>query len=343
MVTTVNSGGTEIVGVFGGGAASGTTVNGGGFEIVSAGGTVTGTTVDSGGFLYVSSGGVASSVIVNSGGTVYVYSGGSVVSATVASGGAIDLAYVPYASGGTADLDSTTDILTVTESTGSATVQMSGSYTGLSFHLVQDTTGGTLITAAGIAPCYCLGARILTDRGEVAVEDLRIGDHVHTVLGESEEPIMWIGHRRVDCAHHPKPRQVWPVRVAAGAFGAGQPHSDLFLSPDHAVYINEVLIPVKYLVNDSTIVQVPVDHVTYYHVELPHHEVVLAQGLAAESYLDTGDRSNFENGDAPIALYPDFSARMWEALGCAPLIVTGPELDAARALVGSFATRRSVA
>jgi hypothetical protein len=60
--------------------------------------------------------------------------------------------------------------------------------------------------------------------------------------------------------------------------------------------------------------------------------------LPAESYLDTGDRSRFANGGQPIMLHPNFSARAWEALGCAPLIVTGPRLIAARRRVNAHAT-----
>jgi len=86
------------------------------------------------------------------------------------------------------------------------------------------------------------------------------------------------------------------VRVAAGAFGPGQPHSALFLSPDHAVYLEEVLVPIRHLINNSTIVQVPVDQVGYHHIELEQHDVVLAQGLPAESYLDTGNREAFADG-----------------------------------------------
>jgi len=104
-----------------------------------------------------------------------------------------------------------------------------------------------------------------------------------------------------------------------------------------------VLIPVRYLINGSTIAQVPVDHVSYYHIELAQHDVVLAQGLPAESFLDMRDRSNYANRPGPVRLYPDFSARMWEAFGCAPLIVTGPELAAARAMVGRFAPGRAAA
>jgi hypothetical protein len=71
--------------------------------------------------------------------------------------------------------------------------------------------------------------------------------------------------------------------------------------------------------------------------------VVLAQGLAAESFLDLKDGPNYANRAGPVRLYPDLTARLWEAFGCAPLIVTGPELAAARALVGRFATTRSAA
>jgi hypothetical protein len=79
------------------------------------------------------------------------------------------------------------------------------------------------------------------------------------------------------------------------------------------------------------------DRVTYYHFELPRHDVVLAHGLPAESYLDMKDRSDYANGPGPIRLYPNFYTRMWEAFGCAKLVVTGPELDAAQALVARFA------
>jgi hypothetical protein len=104
-----------------------------------------------------------------------------------------------------------------------------------------------------------------------------------------------------------------------------------------------VLIPVRHLINGCTIMQVPADRVTYYHVELPRHDVVLAEGLPAESFLDIRDGSNYASRPGPIRLYPDFSARMWEAFGCARLVVTGPELDAARALVARFATHQAAA
>src|ERR1019366_6242670 len=184
-----------------------------------------------------------------------------------------------------------------------ATLPMTGLYTTSSFHLLN--SGGN----TAIVTCFAAGTRIATERGHVVVEDLREGDLVHTVLGKQTMPIAWIGHRHVDCARHPKPATVWPVRISAGAFGPGQPCRDLLLSPDHALFIYGVLIPVKYLINGDSIAQVPMDSVTYYHVELGHHDVVLAEGLPVESYLDAGDRCNFDLTDEMIRLHPDFEGR----------------------------------
>jgi hypothetical protein len=66
--------------------------------------------------------------------------------------------------------------------------------------------------------------------------------------------------------------------------------------------------------------------VTYYHVELDRHDVLLAEGLPAETYLDVGDRSTFENGGGPIALHPDFPVRVWEASGFAPIVIADQAL-----------------
>lgn len=69
-----------------------------------------------------------------------------------------------------------------------------------------------------------------------------------------------------------------------------------------------------------TIRQVAVSEVTYYHVELPRHEVIMAEGLPVESLLDVGDRGKFANGGSLVELHPDFALRTWEASACAPLV-----------------------
>jgi hypothetical protein len=82
-------------------------------------------------------------------------------------------------------------------------------------------------------------------------------------------------------------------------------------------------------------VQVPMDRISYHHIELARHDVVLAHGLPTETFLDPKDGADYGRGPAPTRLYSDYSARMWEAFGCARLIVTGPELDTTRMLVNS--------
>jgi Hint domain len=188
----------------------------------------------------------------------------------------------------------------------------------------------TLMTFNTSVSCFMPGTRIARDHGEVAVEDLQVGDTVKTIIGGKPEQIVWIGQRTIDCSRHPQPKQVWPVRIAAGAFGRGKPSRDLWLSPDHAVYVEDVLIPVKHLINGSSIAQVPRTSVTYYHIELRHHDVVLANGMTAETFLAGANDGVFADKGGPVALHPDMSSRLWEAEGCAPLVVTGPALEAAR-------------
>ena len=175
--------------------------------------------------------------------------------------------------------------------------------------------------------CFREGTRILARRGYVAVEDLTPCDAVMTRDGTARA-IEWIGHRSIDCRQHPSPRLVWPVWIAKDAFGSGMPARDLYLSPDHAVYLDGVLVPAKHVVNGKTIAQVPVDEVRYFHVALNRHDVLFAEALPVESYLDTG-QALFGEADVP-ALHPDLVARVWEADGYAPLIMAGPRLAAIR-------------
>lgn len=200
--------------------------------------------------------------------------------------------------------------------------------------------------------CYVSGTRILTPHGEVAIEDLRIGDHVET-LSNGLAAIRWIGHRLINSSFDHNPEKIWPVRIMANTFANGKPSRDLWLSPDHAVYCGGVLIPVRHLTNCHTIVQKHLDHVTYMHLELDRHDIILAEGLPCESYLDTGNRISFTDAGDAVQLHPnetpeslenvreainrathvirpEFGSWMWEAQGCAPLVVTGPVVHAVR-------------
>ncbi|MCJ2046949.1 Hint domain-containing protein [Methylobacterium sp. J-078] len=182
--------------------------------------------------------------------------------------------------------------------------------------------------------CYASGTRIRTITGEVAVEALRVGDFVVTGSGTAR-PIRWIGHRTLDLRHDPQPGLVMPVRIAAHAFGPGQPARDLTVSPAHALCVAvdgaEVLIPAMRLVNGTTLTRVAVESVTYWHIELHSHDILLAEGLPAESYLDCGNRSFFAN--APVTelravpdVRPDGPLPF-----CRPFHEDGPVVEAVRA------------
>jgi hypothetical protein len=138
--------------------------------------------------------------------------------------------------------------------------------------------------------CFADGTANETPQGPVAVDNLAIGDMVTTITGEMRE-VRWIGYRNVDCWHHPRPETVLPVRIQADAFGPDLPRRDLYLSPDHALDQEDVLIPVKYLINGGTVAQIGRPRVTYYHLEFKTHDVILAEGLPAETYLETGQHN----------------------------------------------------
>lgn len=187
-----------------------------------------------------------------------------------------------------------------------ATLALAGDYSAALFIVNSDNAGGSAITVSEPPPCFAAGTRILTPRGNVPIERLREGDAMLTASG-GRERIQWIGYRDVDCRRHIDRRRALAIRIAAHAFGQDRPKRPLLLSPDHSVFVEGVLIPVKFLVNDRSIRQVEVDAVSYSHIELERHEVALVEGLPAETYLETGERNAFTNAGGVMQLHPDFA------------------------------------
>lgn len=220
---------------------------------------------------------------------------------------------------------------------GGYTTTTDGLFTVLNF----TATGSQLyVNSASITnspvplPCFAEGTAILTARGEVAVEALRVGDLVVAMRDgrTALTPIAWLGHSRVNVAAHPRRAAVAPIRIRAGALRHGVPTRDLRVSPDHGLHIDGQLIPAHLLINGASIVQEDrVSQITYWHVELPEHAVLVADGAPAESYLDDGNRDNFDNA-AVTALVKDFTreAGTHAERACAPVLRDGPALDAIR-------------
>jgi hypothetical protein len=194
--------------------------------------------------------------------------------------------------------------------------------------------GGTGTEIIGHGPCYALGTRIATPGGEAPVEALQPGDLVLALADGAWAPhrVRWVGGFAVDLARHPRPTQAAPIRIAAQAVAPGMPRRDLLVSPDHAIYLDDALFQAHALANGATIAQEFPARVTYLHVELDRHAVLLAEGLPAESYLDTGNRALFAGEAGARPLHPDLAAlAVWAEHGCAPLHLQGPALAAVRA------------
>lgn len=148
------------------------------------------------------------------------------------------------------------------------------------------------------ATCYHRGTRILTDRHEVAIEDLQPGDLVKTARG-TFEPIRWIGRRRMESrfliSQAARDKHT-PIRIRKGAFAENVPHRDLYVSPCHAMALNGYLIKAGYLVNGSTVsYDRTIRLIEYFHLEFDHHEIIFANGATAESYVDSDNRRAFDN------------------------------------------------
>ncbi|MCP9483541.1 choice-of-anchor L domain-containing protein [Shimia sp. CNT1-13L.2] len=173
---------------------------------------------------------------------------------------------------------------------GTVTIESDGELgTNVFSYTVADDLGNTDVGFVNLttAPCFVAGTKVITDKGEVNVEDLSAGDLVLT-RDNGFQPLRWIGRttRKADGLDA-------PVCFEAGALGH---HGRVEFSPNHRVLLtsarasllfgeSEVLVKAKDLVNDSTIRRrADGSDVTYVHILFDRHEIVRGNGLDSESY-----------------------------------------------------------
>lgn len=197
-------------------------------------------------------------------------------------------------------------------------------------------TAFTPVNETDTNPCFAAGTLILTTRGEIPVEELAVGDLLITSDG-AEQPIVWIGVRRLEnIQHFRRPEAVRPIVFDAGSLADNMPARPLVLSPDHALYLDNMLVPAKALVNWNSIRQDSrVNSITYYHLELPAHGIIFAESTPTESYLDTGHRGAFDNDDSVCVDHPSVMQQRRETQACAPFCFAGPALDTLRARIAA--------
>ncbi len=213
----------------------------------------------------------------------------------------------------------TNNVLTITNSdsseTQSLTLDPGQTFAPGAFsNLVPDGAGGSIVA------CYCRGTRIATPAGEMPIETLRIGDWVRTHAGRDRQ-VKWIGRR----SYAAPPREARPIRIRAGALADGLPRRDLLVSPEHALLLDGALTRARHLVNRVSILP---DHghgaVHYLHLELADHDLVLAEGQPAETFVDCDSRAMFDNAAEFFELYPADTSAHWSF--CADHVEAGEVL-----------------
>ncbi len=171
----------------------------------------------------------------------------------------------------------------------------------------EDLSKVTFENGTMVYACYLKGTHIATPEGEVQVETLKAGDKVLTASG-GVATVKWLGHRTLHKSRIPAQDAVraFPILFKKDSIANNVPHRDLTLSPGHHVSFDGTLVPAMMLVNGQTIVQQFNTKVfEYFHVELEQFDIMLAESVPAESYVDMGNRSMFQNA-SEVAMNPDF-------------------------------------
>lgn len=300
-----------------GAIVSGASVGSGGTETVMSGGINSGGSVLANGTEIISSGGSADNLSIGSGGSLILEAGALLTGTHLTSGAVVDIDWMEYISGGTVHLNGNT--LTVVQGNNTWTTTFSGPFNSSDYFILsKDSDGSTILTFI----CYLEGTMIRTAAGEKAVEDIRAGDKVATYEEGREviKTVTWAGEKTARVRHDlPFDRAGYPVCIMADAIAPGVPNTDLFVTPEHCMYLNGKFVPARMLVNNRTIYyDVSANTYKYYHIETESHSVLWANGALSESYLNTGNRREFIQkgnvvrftGDKALSWHEDAAATL---------------------------------
>ena len=188
-----------------------------------------------------------------------------------------------------------------------------------SFALAKATSANAVCATAIGCRCFLKGTKIRTVEGERKVEDLAIGNLLPTMFGGTR-PIQWVERHAYKKSDPTKPWAEYarPVRIARSALAPNVPHADLFMSNAHALFIDDVLVPVGSLVNGTTITLFAADEfdkLEFFHIKLETHDVIYAEGAACETLTTVS-----ENATNFVEYYRAYGAPKKEEVSCAPLL-----------------------
>ncbi|GBQ78047.1 hypothetical protein AA14337_1007 [Acetobacter malorum DSM 14337] len=206
---------------------------------------------------------------------------------------------------------------------GTSSFQLPAANEGTKF-TVTTKDGKTYLNAVDVV-CFLAGSMIRTVDGDVAVENIQIGDEVVTFdwkTGvENVRPVVWAGTARATVhANLQDDEAGYPVRILKDAVADGVPYQDLLVTSEHCLFFDGKFVPVRMLVNGSSIFyDKSITAYDYYHIETAEHSVVAANGMLTESYLDTGNRRSFRQEGKVASI--GGRAKTWEADAGAELCV----------------------
>lgn len=161
--------------------------------------------------------------------------------------------------------------------------------------ITEPTLPSRIAAASEGVVCFTPGTLLETPDGLKPVEALVAGDQVIT-KDSGAQPIMWAGSRNVSGARLYAMPDLRPVRIREGALGGNRPEGDLIVSPDHRMVVSgakaeelwgesEVLVAARDLIDGTRIARdLGAKSVTYYHLMLEQHHVLIANGVESESF-----------------------------------------------------------
>ncbi|MEM9911828.1 MAG: Hint domain-containing protein [Pseudomonadota bacterium] len=205
---------------------------------------------------------------------------------------------------------------------------------------IQRSAGG-FVNDAGPTPgadnvCFASGTCLKTPEGFVPIERLRAGDLVETA-DDGFRPIRWLFSRKVSVADLVANPGLAPVRIDAGFPTRRDESGALRVSRQHRLLVrgpiarrmfgaNDILVPAKDLLGHEMVsVDDALESFYYFHVLLDKHQILNANGVAAESLLLGPQALRAMSADAKAEL-----AVLFPSHGMAMPDVT---LDASRRIV----------
>ena len=185
--------------------------------------------------------------------------------------------------------------------------------------------------------CFAAGTLIDTAKGPVPAEALQPGDLVRT-LDNGLQPLRWIGRRHLTAAELDRNHKLRPIRLRGVAVRA-EAARDLIVSPQHRVLVSsriaermtghaQVLVPaVKLLSMPGVETATDMAEVTYVHLLFDRHEIIFANGVAAESlYLGAEARQSLgsDSWQEVLTLFPELADEVQVPAPCRPILEGRP-------------------